>query len=97
MAYVEWHLQLYWQLYLQLYFLYTGTFIPPFLEPFSCIIFLDSTRVFCYYLFMHKIKVGVVGIGHLGSIHARIYRENANCILSAICDTDETRLSGLTQ
>jgi predicted dehydrogenase len=46
---------------------------------------------------MHKIKVGVVGIGHLGSIHAKIYRESANCILSAICDTDEARLSGLTQ
>ncbi|MEI6631124.1 MAG: Gfo/Idh/MocA family oxidoreductase [bacterium] len=45
---------------------------------------------------MRKISVGVVGIGHLGSIHAKIYRENQGCELSAICDTDETRLKALS-
>jgi predicted dehydrogenase len=41
---------------------------------------------------MHKVRIGVVGIGHLGSIHAKIYQESQKCILKAICDTDKTRL-----
>ncbi|MFH0739402.1 MAG: Gfo/Idh/MocA family oxidoreductase [Candidatus Omnitrophota bacterium] len=46
---------------------------------------------------MRKISVGVVGIGHLGSIHAKIYRESQGCELSAICDTDEARLKALSR
>ncbi len=41
---------------------------------------------------MQKIKVAVVGIGHLGSLHAKIYREIENCSLVAVCDIDKTRL-----
>lgn len=41
---------------------------------------------------MNKLKVGVVGVGHLGSIHARIYKEIPNCQLVAVCDTDQARL-----
>ncbi|MCM8801540.1 MAG: Gfo/Idh/MocA family oxidoreductase [Candidatus Omnitrophica bacterium] len=41
---------------------------------------------------MDKIKIGVVGVGHLGSIHARIYKEINNCFLVGICDVDEKRL-----
>lgn len=45
---------------------------------------------------MEKIKVAVIGSGHLGSIHAKIYQEIANCSLVAICDTDKTRLEQIS-
>ena len=38
---------------------------------------------------MNKIKVGVVGVGHLGSIHAKIYQQLENCSLVAVCDIDK--------
>ncbi len=41
---------------------------------------------------MRKIKVGVVGVGHLGSIHAKIYNEIESCSLAAVCDINKTRL-----
>lgn len=41
---------------------------------------------------MRKIKVGVVGVGHLGSIHARIYRQLPAAELVAISDIDPLRL-----
>ena len=34
----------------------------------------------------------MVGVGHLGSLHAKIYRESDNCSLVAVCDIDKTRL-----
>lgn len=37
---------------------------------------------------MHPIKVGVIGVGHLGSIHAKIYKESRNCKLVGISDTN---------
>jgi predicted dehydrogenase len=40
---------------------------------------------------MHKIKIGVVGVGHLGSIHARIYKELESCELAGICDINPGR------
>ena len=41
---------------------------------------------------MRRIKVGVVGVGHLGSIHARIYRELPAAQLVAISDINPRRL-----
>jgi predicted dehydrogenase len=41
---------------------------------------------------MDKIRIGVVGVGHLGSIHAKIYNEIQSCSLAAVCDIDKTRL-----
>lgn len=41
---------------------------------------------------MNRLRVGVVGVGHLGSIHARIYKEIPDCQLVAVCDTDRARL-----
>lgn len=41
---------------------------------------------------MDIIRVGVVGVGHLGSIHAKIYKEIPNCTLVAVCDIDQSRL-----
>ncbi|MBI5144649.1 MAG: Gfo/Idh/MocA family oxidoreductase, partial [Candidatus Omnitrophica bacterium] len=44
---------------------------------------------------MEKLKVAVVGVGHLGSIHARIYRQIPNCELTAVCDINQASLSAL--
>lgn len=46
---------------------------------------------------MQKLNIGVVGTGHLGSIHAKIYKEIPNCSLTAICDIDRERLGALSQ
>lgn len=46
---------------------------------------------------MQKLRVGVIGTGHLGSIHAKIYREIPNCSLTAICDLDKERLNKLSE
>ena len=40
---------------------------------------------------MNRLRIGVVGVGHLGSIHARIYQEIENCTLTAVCDIDKAR------
>jgi predicted dehydrogenase len=37
---------------------------------------------------MDKIKVAVVGIGHVGSIHAKIYSQIKGVELAAVCDID---------
>ena len=37
---------------------------------------------------MNKLRVGVIGVWHLGSIHAKIYKESRNCQLIGICDTN---------
>ncbi len=48
---------------------------------------------------MHKLKlrIGVIGTGHLGSLHARIYKGLTNCSLTAICDLDKNRLDQISQ
>ena len=40
---------------------------------------------------MKKIKVAVIGAGHLGKIHARIYHECQDAQLIGICDNDLTK------
>lgn len=40
-------------------------------------------------ILMKKIRVGVVGLGRLGSIHAKIYSTLENTELAGICDIDE--------
>jgi predicted dehydrogenase len=42
---------------------------------------------------MDKLKVAVIGVGHLGSIHAKIYKESPNCELVGICDTNKACLN----
>jgi predicted dehydrogenase len=42
---------------------------------------------------MQTIKIGVVGIGRLGSLHAKIYKENEKCLLAAVCDMNQDRLN----
>ena len=38
----------------------------------------------------------MIGVGHLGSIHARIYKEIDGCTLAGICDIDQQRLKQLS-
>jgi len=40
---------------------------------------------------MKKIKVAVIGTGHLGKIHARIYRQAKEVELVGVCDTDREK------
>ncbi len=40
---------------------------------------------------MSKIKVGVIGTGHLGKIHTKLFKEVANCELVGIYDRDLER------
>ncbi len=42
---------------------------------------------------MRKIKVGVIGVGALGSMHARLYSVLKNAELVGICDIDPKRLN----
>lgn len=42
---------------------------------------------------MKPIKVAVVGVGHLGGIHARIYKELPQCELVGVCDIVPRRLA----
>ncbi|MDD5662148.1 MAG: Gfo/Idh/MocA family oxidoreductase [Candidatus Omnitrophica bacterium] len=46
---------------------------------------------------MAKLKVGVIGVGHLGSIHAKIYQELPGCSLEAISDTNKARLNEISR
>jgi len=41
---------------------------------------------------MHKINVAVIGVGHLGEIHARIYSELPHTNLVGVCDINKDRL-----
>jgi len=46
---------------------------------------------------MNKLRVGVVGVGHLGSIHAKIYKKIGTCSLVGVCDIDKTKLDTASQ
>lgn len=47
-------------------------------------------------LFMNKLKIGVIGVGHLGSKHANIYKNLPDCSLTAICDINQERLKEIS-
>ncbi|MBN1871797.1 MAG: Gfo/Idh/MocA family oxidoreductase [Candidatus Omnitrophica bacterium] len=40
---------------------------------------------------MHKLYVAVIGVGHLGSKHAKVYAELDRVVLAGVCDTDEEK------
>lgn len=44
-----------------------------------------------------KIKVGVVGVGYLGKLHARIYSESEDVQLVAVADTDKGRAEDIAR
>ncbi|MFH1508011.1 MAG: Gfo/Idh/MocA family oxidoreductase [Candidatus Omnitrophota bacterium] len=45
---------------------------------------------------MNKLRIGVVGTGHLGSLHAKIYKEIPECELAAICDINKPLLEKIS-
>lgn len=46
---------------------------------------------------MKKLRVGVVGVGHIGSNHARLYRDVPNADLAAIYDLDSGRANSIAK
>ena len=46
---------------------------------------------------MSKLRVGVVGVGHIGSNHARLYREVPTAELTAIYDLDAARANSIAK
>jgi len=58
---------------------------------------LQRDKRFAMILFMGKLKIAVVGVGHLGSVHARVYKELINCELVGVCDTDKARLKEISE
>jgi predicted dehydrogenase len=46
---------------------------------------------------MKKLRVGVVGVGHIGKNHARLYAELPGAQLAAIYDTDQTKAGRLAE
>ena len=40
---------------------------------------------------MKKLRVGVIGLGKLGSLHALIYSKLKNAELACVCDIDKKR------
>jgi predicted dehydrogenase len=46
---------------------------------------------------MSKLKVAVIGVGALGSIHAKIYSQLDNVELVGVCDIDDRRLKEISQ
>lgn len=43
------------------------------------------------------LRVAVIGIGYLGSLHAKTYREIEHCQLQAVCDIDRDRLNAVSK
>lgn len=46
---------------------------------------------------MQKVRVGVVGVGHLGQHHARVYSELPNCELVGVVDIDRKQAEKLAR
>ena len=45
---------------------------------------------------MNTVRVGVIGTGYLGSIHAKLYTEIPECKLAGVCDIDPGRLADIS-
>jgi predicted dehydrogenase len=43
------------------------------------------------------IRVAVIGTGHLGKIHAKLYKEIPGCSLEAVCDTDSKAMDSVSK
>src|SRR3989338_9200565 len=46
---------------------------------------------------MRQPRVAVIGVGHLGSRHAKTYGDIKACSLAGICDTDKSRLIDISK
>ena len=58
---------------------------------------MTFSKVFATIVNMRKTRVGVVGLGRLGSIHAKIYASLDNVELGLICDIDENIARGAAE
>jgi len=56
---------------------------------------IATNYTLCYYYVMNKLKVAVIGAGHLGSIHAKIYKQIPACTLVGVCDTNPASLKAV--
>lgn len=45
---------------------------------------------------MKKLKIGVIGVGHLGKHHARVYSELPQAELYAVCDIDQNKCTAIS-
>ena len=46
---------------------------------------------------MKKLRVGVIGVGHIGSNHARLYAEIPSAEFAAIYDVDPARANAIAK
>ena len=46
---------------------------------------------------MKKLRVGVVGVGHIGSNHARLYSEIPSAEFAAVYDIDRSKAAAIAQ
>ena len=44
-----------------------------------------------------KLRVGVIGVGHLGKFHAEKYHKNKDCFLHCVSDTSRNEATVLLQ
>lgn len=58
---------------------------------------MTSVEHFDTILAMNKLKVGVIGVGYLGALHARTYYGLGQAQLSAVCDINPVRLNEISQ
>ncbi|MBP5181877.1 MAG: Gfo/Idh/MocA family oxidoreductase [Lentisphaeria bacterium] len=43
---------------------------------------------------MEKVRIGIIGLGFMGSTHFRIHRENPDAVITALADVDEKKRKG---
>src|SRR5690242_21715633 len=46
---------------------------------------------------MTPLKVGVVGVGHLGALHAKMFAEIPGVTLAGVCDIDRERAAAVAR
>lgn len=46
---------------------------------------------------MAKLKIGVIGVGHLGKLHAKMFQQISNCELVGVYDSSRENLAGVAK
>lgn len=49
------------------------------------------------FVFMDKVRIGLIGLGHLGRFHLKNLLETKNCEISGVFDTDEKKLKSISE
>ena len=42
-----------------------------------------------------KLKVGIIGVGAIGKVHANAYASTGQVEIAAVCDVDEAKLAAI--